>query len=236
MIGTGLIVYPLVESTPPAAWSWASVGVGLAVLVAFGVLQRRASGRGLVEVSLFARRVFPAALVTSIVFFAVTSGLTLVVVLHMQLGLGPDVLTAGLTLLPWSVGMGVATWVAGAFLVPRYGGALMFVGLGVLLIGLVGAIAAFAEGAAAALVALGVVGIGVGLFTTSFFTTALHAVQPQEVGSAAGLINAVQQLGATLGVAVLGSLYLAGAGVQVVLWAAAALVLVCGATAAQMRA
>lgn len=232
MIGTGLIVYPLVESTLPAAWGWASGVTGLAVLVAFGVLQRRAAGRGLVEVSLFARRVFPAALATSTVFFAVTSGLTLVVVLHMQLGLGADVLTSGLALLPWSVGMGVASWVAGAHLVPRYGGTLMFVGLGVILLGLVGA---GATNSWTALVALGVVGIGVGLFTTAFFTTALHVVQPQEVGSAAGLLNAVQQLGATLGVAVLGSLYLAGTGVQAAFWIAAALVVACGGTAAAMR-
>lgn len=236
MIGTALIVYPLVEATQPAAWTWVSVGTGLAVLVVFGVMQRRAAGHGLVEVSLFRRRVFPAALLTSTVFFAVTSGLTLVVVLHLQLGLGADVLTAGLALLPWSVGMGVASWVAGAHLVPRYGGAVMFVGLGVLLVGLVCAIVAFtAAASAAALGALGVVGIGVGLFTTSFFTTALHVVEPQEVGSAAGLLNAVQQLGATLGVAVLGSVYLAGAGVQAASWIAAALVAACAVAATAMR-
>ncbi|MFG2477757.1 hypothetical protein [Streptomyces fagopyri] len=37
-------------------------------------------------------------------------------------------------------------------------------------------------------------------------------VGPQETGSAAGLLNAVQQLGGTLGVAVVGGVYLAGDG------------------------
>ncbi|WP_185149061.1 hypothetical protein [Streptomyces sp. Ag109_O5-1] len=35
----------------------------------------------------------------------------------------------------------------------------------------------------------------------------LKPLRPQEAGSAAGALNAVQQLGATLGVAVLGSTY-----------------------------
>ena len=39
----------------------------------------------------------------------------------------------------------------------------------------------------------------------SFFTTVLDHVRSHETGSAAGLLNAVQQLGGTLGVALLGS-------------------------------
>lgn len=38
-----------------------------------------------------------------------------------------------------------------------------------------------------------------------FFTTVLDHVRSHETGSAAGLLNAVQQLGGTLGVALLGS-------------------------------
>ena len=49
------------------------------------------------------------------------------------------------------------------------------------------------------------------LFTPPFFTTALGGVGPQETGSAAGLLNAVQQLGGTLGIAVAGGIYLADA-------------------------
>jgi predicted MFS family arabinose efflux permease len=47
-----------------------------------------------------------------------------------------------------------------------------------------------------------------GTFTVPFFTAALHRVRPHETGSAAGLLNAVQQLGGTVGVALLGGLYL----------------------------
>jgi hypothetical protein len=84
----------------------------------------------------------------------------------------------------------------------------------------------------------------VGLFTTPFFTTALAAVSPQETGSAAGLLNAVQQLGATLGVAILGSVYLNTArtgahadalhAIQHAFWVAAALLIATAGSAAFM--
>ncbi|WP_327224178.1 MFS transporter [Streptomyces platensis] len=146
-------------------------------------------------------------------YFAVTNGLMMVIVLHLQLGLGTDALNAGLTLAPWSVGLAVASWVAGAHLVRRYGHHMMTLGLAVLLAGALTALAVYHAADPTAypeplLIALGVVGMGVGLFSPAFFTLALKPLRPQEIGSAAGLLNAFQQLGATLGVAVLGSVYL----------------------------
>ncbi len=218
-VGFALVVVPMIEGGAwGPGWTWASVAAGVATLVGFGVLQRAAAHRGrptLVEVSLFADRRFPAALVASTLFFATMSGLMLVVVLHLQLGLGQDVLTAGLSLLPWSAGSAVASWVAGTWLVPRFGARVMLVGAGVLAAGLLAAVVAYDRaptGDAGTLAALGLCGIGLGLFTVPFFTTALAEVTPSETGSAAGLLNAVQQLGATLGVAVLGTAFLQGLG------------------------
>jgi MFS family permease len=215
--GFGLVVYPLIGDGE-WGWNWALVAAGLVTLAGFGLTQRLAARRGratLIEISLFADRRFPAALVASTLFFAVMNGLMLVVVLHLQMGLGRDVLSAGLALLPWSAGSAVASWVAGARLVPRHGGRVMFAGLAVLAIGLLGAIIAYAgaaPGGPEILAALGVCGIGLGLFTVPFFTTALARVAPHETGSAAGLLNAVQQLGATLGIAVIGTVFLRGLG------------------------
>lgn len=59
-----------------------------------------------------------------------------------------------------------------------------------------------------ALTFLAVCGSGQGLFAVPFFTTALHRVRPHETGSAAGLLNAAQQLGGTLGIALLGTIFL----------------------------
>ena len=173
------------------------------------------------------------------------NGLMLVIVLHLQIGLGRDVLSAGLTLLPWSAGSAVASLAAGTVLVPRFGDRVMFAGLAVLAAGLAAAVAAYActpVGSGALLAALAVSGVGLGLFTVPFFTAALSQVSPQETGSAAGLLNAVQQLGATLGVAVLGAVFLhdlgrsgPAAAVEQTFWVALALTGLAAATAAAMR-
>ncbi|MET8452544.1 MFS transporter [Streptomyces sp. NPDC005209] len=242
--GTGLVVHPLIGTNvvelPPRGWT--SLCSGLLLLTFFALHQRRAAAAGrspLVEPTLFAHRGFPAALLTSLAFFAVTNGLMTVIVLQLQLGVGTGVLAAGLSLAPWSLGLAVASWLAGARLVRRFGRRLMPYGLGVLLTGLLACVAVYhwadpGTYPRALPAALTLVGLGAGLFTPAFFTLALKPLAPQEIGSAAGLLNAVQQLGATLGVAILGSVYLNGAGepgpaaspaaAQTACWAATGLV------------
>ena len=242
VLGTGLVVYPLIEGDTDG-WpvrTWAMIAAGVAVLVVFGFHQRRSPGP-LVEPGLFRDRRFPAALATSVLFFSVMIGLMLVVVLQLQIGAHADVLTAGLSLLPWSCGLAVSSWAAGAYLVPRYGSRVMFAGLGVLLTGVLAAVAVYATTTGypwPLLPALAVGGLGVGLFATPFFTLALHRVRPEETGSAAGLLNAVQQLGGTLGVAVLGTVFFragtAEAGARDALWVAAGVIVATAVTAALM--
>jgi EmrB/QacA subfamily drug resistance transporter len=235
VVGTGLLVFPLIQGGDAGwpLWTWCALVAGIVVLVLFGLHQRSSHG-SLIEPSLFRNRGFPMALITSLLFFAVMNGLMLVVVLQMQLGLHADVLTAGLTLLPWSCGMAVSSWIAGTYLVPRFGAKVMFAGVGTLLAGVLLAIAVYATSTAGTypwplLIALAVTGLGLGLFTVPFFTTALRRVRPHETGSAAGLINAVQQLGGTLGISALGSVFFStfrpgGLGAaQYAFWAAAGL-------------
>ncbi|MQY02882.1 MFS transporter [Actinomadura macrotermitis] len=243
--GSALVAYPLIESG-----RWLLFGAGALVLALFGLRQRRTARRGgspLIEPSLLRGAGFPAALATSVLFFAVTTGLLPVFVLHLQLGgAHADVRTAGLTLLPWSGGLAVASLVAGARLVPRYGARVMFAGLALLGAGVLAAIAVYATTAADAypwplLGALALGGFGLGLFTVPFFTLALGRVRPHETGSAAGLLNAAQQFGGTLGVALLGGMFLrllgpagAAAAARYACWTAAGLLVATAVTAALM--
>jgi EmrB/QacA subfamily drug resistance transporter len=214
MLGAALVMYPLIQARWTAA-AWASLAAGVLVLGLFA-WQQHANSRGgrasLIAVSLFGSRGFVAALVCLALFFAVLNGVMLVVVLQLQLGLHASVLAASLTLLPWSIGMGFSSMLAGRSLYPRYGANIVFAGLALLLVGIAGAVVVDASVAPNSypwplLGALGVAGLGVGLFTTPLFTLALHNVGPHETGSAAGLLNAVQELGATFGVAVLGTVF-----------------------------
>jgi MFS family permease len=242
--GASLLIYPLIGTGPGRlpARKLALIGAGIVVLAGFCVYQRRLARAGrepLVEPSLFTSRQFPAALVTSTLYFAVVTGLTLAISLQLQLGLGATALTAGLTLVPLSAASAIGSLASGRYLLRRLGTRRMFAaGLTIQTAGLAVAIAVYHAAAPPAypwplLIAFGLVGAGGGLFTTPFFTAALHQVSPQETGSAAGLLNAVQQLGGTLGLAILGSVYLVGAGttaasslaaIQHAVWTAIALI------------
>ncbi|TDD80774.1 MFS transporter [Actinomadura rubrisoli] len=250
ILGTGLIVYPLIQGDTAGPLPWTLMTGGAAVLILFVLHQRHAARRGLsplIEPSLFRDRGFPAALATSTLFFAAMNGLMVVIVLQVQLGLGRGVLSAGLTLLPWSCALALSSWFAGTSLVPRYGSRVMFAGLGCLLAGLLAAIAVYHSSGPGTypwplLPALAVAGTGNGLFTVPFFTAALTRVRPHETGSAAGLLNAVQQFGGTLGIAVLGTTFFhilpdAGAlsAAQTAFWIAIALLTAGTVTAALMR-
>ncbi|MFI6444432.1 MFS transporter [Kitasatospora sp. NPDC050543] len=221
MAGTALLVCPLAAGTgAPSATAWAAAALGALVLIVFTAHQRRAAAAGrtpLVEPSLLRGRTFPAALATSTLFFAVMNGVMITVVLHLELGLHTGPLAAGLTLLPWSAGLAVASWAAGTHLVPRYGTRVLYSGIATLAAGLAAAALAYRTAPVGHYplglpFALALAGLGVGLFTPPFFTDALRRIHPQETGSAAGLLNAVQQLGGTLGVAIVGGLYLNGDG------------------------
>ncbi|WP_406441871.1 MFS transporter [Streptomyces sp. NBC_00631] len=235
--GTGLLVYPLIGTDlielPPH--DWALLALGLLTLTAFALHQRRTAAP-LLEPTLFTHRGFPPALAASTTFFAVTNGLMTVVVLQLQLEAGQGVLTAGLSLTPWSIGLAVSSWLSGRRGARRR---MMPYGLALVLIGLTAAAAVYATATTTAhypwplLPALALVGLGAGLFTPAFFTLALKPLRPQEVGSAAGALNAVQQLGATLGVAVLGSAYLDGSAAAACA-AATALTALCWAASRRM--
>ncbi|QKV90681.1 MFS transporter [Streptomyces sp. NA02950] len=253
VLGTGLVVYPLVQAGALGwpGWCWALLAVGGALLAGFALHQRWRGRYGrspLVEPSLFRDRGFPAALIASVLFFAAVNGLMLVIAVQLHVGPHSDVLAAGFTLLPWSVAMALSSWTAGAWLVPRYGARVMTAGLLALLAGTVAAAVVYATGRPDSypwplLPALAVAGLGQGLYAVPFFTTALHHVRPHETGSAAGLLNAVQQLGGTLGVALLGSVFFhtttsgapASAGARNAFCVAAGLVLATAVATAFMR-
>lgn len=227
MLGAGLVMYPLVQATWSAS-NWMLLAAGVLV---FGLLarQQRANARkgrnALIALTLFGNRGFVAALVCLALFFAVLNGTTLVVVLRLQLGLHASVLTASLSLLPWSTGMGISAMLAGRSLYPRYGAKIVFAGLGLVLAGIIGIAWSIGSARYPLLGALGVAGLGIGLFTTPLFTLALGNVSSHETGSAAGLLNALQQLGATFGVAVLGTVFFGAGAVRALVVAAGVVVL-----------
>ncbi|MFD4906248.1 MFS transporter [Kitasatospora purpeofusca] len=211
-----LLVYPLVQGRELGwpLWTFLSMAASVPTAWLFTVQQRgvlRRGGTPLIEPSLFGKRAFVSALATGLVFFAALSGLMLVFTLHLQLGLGWTPLHAGLSMIPLSIGVVVGAVLSGALLAPRYGRRVLHLGMVLAAAGALGLWATVdgADGLTSWQLApaLALAGLGLGLIMAPFFDIALAGVEESETGSASGVLNAQQQLGGSMGVALLGTAF-----------------------------
>ncbi len=224
------IIYPLIQGRPAGwpLWSFATLAVGAALLVTFVVWERRRRRDPLIEASLLSNRTFTGGLLVVLAFFGAFGGLLLCVSLFVQLGEGFSPISAGLTLTPMVIGMivGMGT---GTALVGRLGRHLIHAGVVVLAAG-TAALALTASGTDHASVwdlapSLFVIGTGAGMSFGQILDFVLAGVDMDAIGSASGVLEAVQQLSSALGVAVLGTIFFSGLGhppthaIEVTAWA-----------------
>jgi EmrB/QacA subfamily drug resistance transporter len=249
-LAVGLLVYPLIQGREAGwpAWTFASIGASVAALVAFVLLERRRERLGLwplVTPSLFRKRAFSAGLVTALVFFAGMIGLMLTFMLYLQIGEGYSAIEAGLAMVPWSLGTAVGAGLGAGFLGPRFGRPVLHAGTAVMLLGVLGLLAVVAgagSGDVSGWALAGpelVAGAGMGAMLAPLFDFVLAGVDDDEVGSASGVLNAMQQLGGAAGIAVLGTIFISvagksglGAAFERVLWIEAGVLVVVAALVA----
>jgi EmrB/QacA subfamily drug resistance transporter len=207
------LIYPLVQGRELGwpAWTFGLMAAGLALLTVFAAIERRSGESAMIAPSLLRNRAYTSGLVVGIVFFAAFAGLLLVVSLFLQLGLRYSPEHAGLTLAPMPLGAAITAGASYA-LMPRFGRRVLQAGF------LVGAVALGGLAATVShvgptlstwelLPALFVLGLGLGFVFGPLFNVILAGVSDHEVGSASGTLNAVQQLGNSIGVAVLATIF-----------------------------
>ncbi|MER5638376.1 MFS transporter [Kitasatospora sp. NPDC002227] len=213
--GAALIVFPLVQGREHGwpAWAFALIAASIAVFAVFAWYENRKSARGqdpLVEPSLFRKRGFSGGMVLGLVFFSAMTGFWLTFSLYTQIGLHYSPLKAGLAGIPSSIGMVIAFVTSQAL--TKYGRKVMHGGLIVMALGVGGVVLTLGLAGAAVtpwqlVPALAVTGLGMGFVMAPFFDTVLASVEPHETGSASGTLTSVQQLGAALGTAILGTVF-----------------------------
>jgi MFS family permease len=220
-----LLVFPLVQGRE-LGWPWWTWTMMALSVPAFWMFQRyqqrlhRTHRSPLIEPSLLAKQRFTAGLLVGLIFFAGLMGLTLILSVYLQLGLGFSPLRAGLSQSPWAFGTAVGA-VAGHVLSARFGGrrllvggtAVLAAGVVALLVTLTVADGPISSGApyVALLSSLLVLGIGMGCSMAPYFDIVLASVDEHEVGSASGTLTAAQQVGGAIGVAALGTAFFAWA-------------------------
>jgi EmrB/QacA subfamily drug resistance transporter len=216
-----LVVFALIEGRPQdwAWWIWTMLTVGVVLLVAFGVLQRREERAGrspLVPPSLFAQRSYAAGVLTVFAFFSAVASFFLVLTIYLQIGLHFSALDAGLTVLPFSLAGFVASG-ASVPLVDRLGKWLVLVGL----LGLAGATAWVGQSVDAhgdRLSSAGLIGpmilggAGLALAVVPLFDVALAGADVSAAGAASGVLGTFDQIGSALGIAVIGVVFFGAIG------------------------
>lgn len=212
--GMFLLVYPLVQGRDKGWPTWmfvmlAAAVVVLGVFVVYQLRRKQSGGTPLVDFGVMARRSYTSGVVFVIVFFGSITGFALTVALFLQLGMQYTPFRASLTMLAWAVGAFFGSGFA-ASTMAKLGRMLLQIGLVVMAVGLVGTYLAFsgdAPGAWQLALPLFVYGLGMGMIFVPLFDIIVAEVRDHEVGSASGLLESLQQLGASLGIAVLGTIF-----------------------------
>jgi EmrB/QacA subfamily drug resistance transporter len=208
--GIGLLTYTIIEA-PSQGWGSARTVVGFAVaaglLGAFIAWQSRAAVP-LLDVGLFRNLRFTAASGSvTLVFFAL-AGFIFMITQYFQFMKGYGPLSTGVRLLPVASSVAV-TSVLGTKLAVRYGTKLVVVTGLLLLVGFFTWVSTYSAGTSYLEIAASMVvgGTGTG-FTSAPATEAIMGVVPKAKAGVGSAVNDASRLvGATLGVAVIGSVY-----------------------------
>ena len=212
-----MLMFPLIEGRQLdwPTWAFVSMAASLAVFALFAwsqIRKDRRDGSALVVPHLFRARSFVAGIAISIAFYAVVASFFLVLTLFLQIGLGYSVLKAGLTGIPFSIGVSLTAGLSGPVLVPRFGRNIITAGPIVMLAGFALFIAAMAHFGGAVspwelAPALLIAGAGMGSVVAPIYPFILAEVAVKDAGSASGIINAVGQVGGAMGVAAIGVIF-----------------------------
>jgi EmrB/QacA subfamily drug resistance transporter len=214
LIGVALtaIIYPLIQGRAEGwpAWTFVSLAAGAVLLGVFVLWGRRRHGDPLIEPGLLANRTYTSGILVALAFFGAFGGLLLCVSLFAQLGEHFSPVHAGLTLIAMVVGM-IAGMGVGFALVGRFGRHLLHLGVVIVMAGTIVLAVTVTSASAVSTLDLApglfLIGLGAGASIGQLFDFILAGVGMNEVGSASGVLEAVQQLSSALGVAVLGTIF-----------------------------
>jgi len=228
-LGLGLFVFGVIQASN---WGWLApkdsplepfgfsltpfvVAAGALLLGAFSAWERRRERRGeepLVHLGLLKLPRLRGGVAMLLAQNLVLMGIFFTVPLFLQIVQGLDALETGVRMLPASAGLFVAA-LAGSALAKRFPArGLVRVGLAIVFLStllLLETVEPELDNASF-LVAMGVLGIGMGLVVSQLGNVVQSAVGDRDRSEAGGLQTTAQQLGSSLGTALLGAIVITG--------------------------
>ena len=206
-LGTIALVFTLIKAV---SWGWGSgktiVGfaIAAALIAAFLAIERR-NRDPLVPLRIFSNRSLSASDLTMLLVAAALFGMFYFCTLYLQQVLGFGALKTGLSYMPFSVVL-ISASAGAAQLVERLGPKPVLVtGVLITTVGfvLLTGVSGHSDYVKHVLPALVVLALGMGLSFVSITIAATTGVSPEESGLASGLLNTTQQVGGSLGLAIL---------------------------------
>jgi EmrB/QacA subfamily drug resistance transporter len=206
-IGMAALVFGFVRA---AAAGWqagstiAAFAVGVVLLAAFALIESRVA-TPITPLRLFADRDRVFSYLTRLVMVGAMFGMFFFLTQFLQDVLGYSPLISGLAFLPLTVALFAASQLAARVLLARFGPKRLMVGglttstIGLLLLTQLSA----TSGYGLILGALLLFGIGNGLAFVPLTMASLAGVDPKDAGAASGLVNVMQQVGGSLGLSIL---------------------------------
>jgi EmrB/QacA subfamily drug resistance transporter len=211
-----LLVFPLIEGRSYGwpNWAFAMIAASFVGFALFYLWERgrEASAQAqLLNVSLMKNRNFAIGAVITMIFFSGLPGFFLILAIFLQSGFGYSPLESGIATIPFPVGVLVASVISGRlankFLMIRLAvGALMLVIGMVVLRMIIGSLTDTVNHWWLA-APLAIAGFGLGVSIAALFQTILSGVPHRDAGSGSGALQAFQQIGGALGVALVGELF-----------------------------
>jgi EmrB/QacA subfamily drug resistance transporter len=211
-----LLIYPLIQGreTGWPAWIVAMLLASPLTLAAFVRFEAGLSARGgdpLVALHLLRNTGFTIGIVIALAFYMLSS-FYLTFAVYLQSGLHYSPLMAGLATLPFAMGYFVSS-LASSYVMRRLGVraltlgfALQIAGFGVVML----AVSGFLPGTLEA--GLVCAGIGFGIVMPSVIKAVIGAIDQRHAGLASGIMISTFQIGAALGVAVIGGVFYSALG------------------------
>jgi len=209
--GLGALTWTIIEA-PDRGWTSAGTTVGFvataALLAGFVLVERRAA-QPMLDVTLFSDRRFSAACAAVTTAFFALFGFIFLITQFFQFVRDYSALQTGLRILPVALSIATASIVGGR-LAPRVGTkvvvatGLASLGSAFLWISTLEVDVSYATTIVPQMVLMGV---GLGLVTTPATESIMQVLPPARAGVGSAVNDATRELGGTLGVAVVGSLF-----------------------------
>ena len=215
-VGGLALVYPLVQGRELGwpVWSFALLVAGVAMLGLFGRRQTRLAREStnrspLVDPSILHRRAYVSGLALVLCFIGAMGGMILVLNVLFQAGLGFTPLDCGVATIAIPVAA-IFGSITSSMTLQRLGRATIHIGTATMASGLLIAdLVLRSHGSDLSAwdlaPALAVAGFGMGMVFVPMFDVILAGVEPRQLGSASGLLETIQQLGMSLGIAAVGT-------------------------------